>query len=250
MDSSTTTVAGGTSAGTDSTRGWAMPSVRRLCTLLLALGILSACTPRLQAIPVDPAVDFAAHVEHRGLVVDEMPGASPAAVVPAGWYGLTGDGPRFLLQAHKKTMAALWFPEPGQMIVRQSADPNSPLIGEVDAAWKQGAIRLTFKPANGATLHTGAFDRIDGRVSTAALSSQARTVLDVRGVYRAELRDANGASAGWLRVRISPYQGAARIYDGVVPAALNGPLATAAVALLDQDVDYIEGQALDVYMGN
>jgi hypothetical protein len=99
-------------------------------------------------------------------------------------------------------------------------------------------------------MQSTAFDRIDGRVVTAALSSQAQTVLDVRGTYRAQLQDSTGAAVGWLRVQISPYQAATRIYDGVVPPSLNGPLATAAVALVDYDVDYIEGHALDVYQGN
>ncbi len=216
---------------------------------MLILGGTIGCAPGLQAIPVDAGVDFAAHAAHRGLVVDEMPGASPAVLVPAGWQSWTG-GPRFLLQAHDQTIAALWFPEPDQMIVRQTADRHAPLIGEVDAAWKHGAIRLTLKPANGAPFQTGAFDRIDGRMATAALGPQVYTVLDVRGVYRAELHDARGGPAGWLRVQISPHQAATHIYDGVLPASLNGPLATAAVAILDSDVTYIEDHAVNVYLGN
>jgi hypothetical protein len=220
-----------------------------LGVLALTLSILTGCASQLHAVPVDPNVDFAAHVEHSGLVVDEMPGLSRAVLVPAGWHSMMG-GPRFLLQAHDKTIAALWFPTPNHMIVRQSADPQSPLIGEIRAKWTEGAIHLTFEPANGPALQSTEFGRIDGRVVTAALSSQAQTVLDVRGTYRAQLRDSTGAPVGWLRVQISPYQAATRIYDGVLPASLNGPLATAAVALLDSDVDYIEGHALNVYQGN
>jgi hypothetical protein len=224
-------------------------AARGLPTLLVLLGGLLSCAPRLQAIPLDPGVDFAAHAAHRGLVVDEMPGASPAVLVPAGWQSWTG-GPRFLLQAHNKTIAALWFAQPGKIIVRQRANRHAPLIGEVDATWRESAIRLTFKPANGSPLQTGAFDRIDGRVVTAALGPQVDTILDVRGVYRAELRDAQGAPAGWLRVEISPHQAAPHMYDGVLPPSVNGPLATAAVALLDSDVNSIEDHAVNVYIGN
>lgn len=232
-------------------RHWrAMSAARGLGALALALGLLTGCTPTLHAIPVDPNVDFAMHLQRRGeLVVDEMQGTSPAMLVPAGWQSLTG-GPRFLLQAHGKTIAALWFPESNRMIVRESADPQSPVIGEINAGWEKGAIHLTLTPANGAAVQTGEFDRIDGRIATTALSSQAQTVLDLRGTYRAELRDSKGASVGWLRVQISPYQAATRIYDGVLPASLDGPLSAAAVALLDSDVDYIEDHALNVYMGN
>ena len=217
--------------------------------LALTLAILCGCAPPLQAVPVAPDVDYAAHVDHRGLVIDEMPGASPAILESAAWHPWS-DGPQFLLRAHGRTIAALWHPEAGKMLVRKTSDPQSPLIGEVDATWRHGAIRLTFKPADGVEVQTGEFDRIDGRFSTVALSSQATTVLDVRGVYRADLHDATGAPAGWLRVQVSPYQGASRIYDGVVPASLNGPLATAAMALVDSDVNDIEDHAINVYVGN
>jgi hypothetical protein len=231
------------------TQGAALGAAQSAGTLLLTLVMILGSVRALHAIPVDPNVDFAAHVAHRGLVVDEMPGASPALLVPAGRQSW-GGGPRFLLQARDQTIAALWFPQAGQMIVRQTVDPHSPLIGEIDAAWSQGAIHLTFKPADGRTLQTGTFDRIDGRIATAALSSQAQTVLDVRGVYRADVRDADGKPVGWLRVQISSHQPAERIYDGVLPPALNGSLAAAAVAVLDADVSEIERHAADVYVGN
>jgi hypothetical protein len=231
--------------GTDPLRALHAGVLRAVCVFMLASG----CTVAPRPVPVARGVDFAAHVEHRGLVVDDMAGGSPAALVPAAWLPWSG-GPRFLLQHHGETMAAVWIPKAGRVIVRQSSDPQSPLIGEVDAAWKDGAIHLTFLPAGGPVLQSSTFDRIDGRVVTAALSSQARTVLDVRGVYRAEVRDAQGNPVGWMRARISPHQTATRIYDGVLPASLNGPLTTAAFALLDAEVDYIEDHALDVYLGS
>ncbi|HVN85294.1 MAG TPA: hypothetical protein VMW17_10655 [Candidatus Binatia bacterium] len=216
---------------------------------LFALAITTGCAPRMHTIPVERGVDFAAHADHNGLVIDTMPGASPAILVPAGWSS-GPHGPRFLLKAHDQTIAALWFPRAGKMVVRQSADPTSALIGEVDATWNRGAIQLAFKPADGSVYQTAEFDRIDGRVVTAALSSNVQTNLDVRGVYRADVHNASGAPVGWLRVQISPYQAASRIYDGDVPPPLNGPLATAAVAMIDADVDYIEDHASNVYLGN
>ncbi len=136
------------------------------------------------------------------------------------------------------------------MIVRQTADPQSPLIGEINASWDHGAIRLTLKPADGPVFETGTFDRVDGRVATAALSSQAKTEFGLRGTYRAELRDANGTPVGWLRAQIRSPLTATRIYDGVIPPAINGALAAAAVALLDADVDYIENHAVNPYVGS
>ena len=61
-----------------------------LRAFLLLLGGLTSCAPRLQAMPLDPGVDFAAHAAHRGLVVDEMRGGSPAVLVPAALAILDG----------------------------------------------------------------------------------------------------------------------------------------------------------------
>jgi len=217
-------------------------------TCAFGVVVMIGCATPLQVVPVDSNVNFAAHIEHRGLVIDQMAGTS-AVLAPAGSLPFS-DGPRFLLQQQGKTIAALWFQDPGHMIVRQTADPQSPLIGEVDAAWKEGSIRLTLKPAGGPAFQTGEFARTDGRLSSATLGRDATTVLDVRGTYRAELRDSTGAPVGWLRLQVSTYQGVRRIYDGVLPASLNGPLATAAAAVLNSEVRYIRNQALNVYQGN
>ena len=230
---------------------------RRVASAALGLGALflvlaaisSGCTQGVQAVPVDPGVDFAAHVEHRGLVVDRAQGGEPAVLVPAPTLPFS-SGPTYLLRAHDKTIAALWVRDPAHVTVRPTADPEGPVIGRVEAHWNKGAINLTLKPIEGPELHTGVFERTDGPSLPAVLGSQATTVLDVRGMYQADLRDATGAPAGWLRVRISPYMAAQRVYDGVLPPTVAEPLATAAFALVDSDVDYIEDHAINVYLGN
>jgi hypothetical protein len=219
---------------------------------LLAGGVLlcvAGCAMRTHAVPVDPQVDFAAHEGHRGLVVDRAPGGDPAVLVTPGKLPFS-SGPDYLLQDDGKTIAALWVKDPAHVTVRASADHSTPVIGRVQAHWIGGAINLTLDPANGPELHTGVFKRIDGPEYPKTLSSQATTVLDVRGMYEAELRDPSGAPVGWLRVRISPYMAASRIYDGDLPPSVQEPLATAAVALIDSDVDYIQGHTTDVYLGN
>ena len=226
-----------------------MKSVPWVRTLVLLLAVVTGCAPTLRANPVATDVSFAAHVEHRGIVVDEMQGAAPAVLQPASWQSF-GGGPRFLLEAHDTTLAALWLPESGHMIVRQTSDPQSRLIGEVDATWKESAIRLTFKLPNGSAFQTAEFARIGGRVGTAALGVQAASTADLEGVYRAELRDAQGAPAGWLRVQINGFGDATRIYDGVLPPPLSGPLEVAAVALLDSDVSHVADHLPDIHMGN
>ena len=169
-------------------------------------------------------------------------------LVPVG--SLFSSGPDFLLQAGGKTLAALWVKDSGHVTVRRSEDPSSPVIGNVEAARDHGAIRLTMKPADGPALQTGRFHRIDSPGLPAILGSQASTVLDLRGMYRAEIRDARGDTTGWLRVRISPYQGSRRIYDASLPASVQEPLAAAAVVLVNSDVSYTRSRAVDVYLGN
>ena len=69
-------------------------------------------------------------------------------------------------------------------------------------------------------------------------------------MYRAELRDTGGAPVGWLRVTVSPFDVAPRVYDGSVPASVSPQMLTAALARLDAEVDWIEAHAADVNLGN
>jgi hypothetical protein len=122
--------------------------------------------------------------------------------------------------------------------------------GAVDAYWEHGAIRLAFKSADASVFRTDVFERIDGRHTTPVLGPPAETNLDVRGVYRAELRDTSGAPVGWLRVSVSPFDEPPRVYNGSVPAILSPQMITAALARLDAEVDWIEAHAADVNIGN
>src|SRR5579862_4723946 len=219
-----------------------------LVGVLLLGATLNACV-RQVTVPIDPNVDFAAHAESRGLVVDRAVGGQPATLVPAGtWF--FSPGPTYLLEAQGQILAALWVKDPAHVTVRRTADSTAPVIGRVEAHWQGGAIHLTLKPADGPELHSGVFERTDGPGLPAVLGTQASTILDVRGMYQADLLDPNGKPAGWLRVRISPYMVAGRVYDAVLPAPVQEPLATAAIALVDSDIDYIEDHALNVYLGN
>lgn len=209
---------------------------------------LASCAAPLHAISTEPNVDFTAHLEHQGLVVDQAHNGEPAVLVPAG--SLFSSGPNFLLQAGGNTLAALWVQDPGHITVRRTADSASPVIGRVEATWDHGAIRLALQPVDGPPMQTGRFHRIDGPRIPEVLSTQATTVLDVRGMYLAKLHDAKGDDAGWLRARISPYQDARRIYDAALPASVSEPLAAAAVVLVNSDVSYIRDHAVDVYLGN
>jgi hypothetical protein len=183
-------------------------------------------------------VDFAAHPGYRGLVVDRMGGGQTATLVRAQ-SGRSSAGPTHLFQANGKTIAALWSIDHNQVAVRRTTDVTAPLVGEVVASWKRGAIHLAFQSPDGESFHTSGFERIDGDSFPHILDRETYLVSDLPGLYRAEVRDRQNAAVGWLRVRILPYQGLPRDYEGDVPDALNGPLAAAAVALVDSEIDSI-----------
>ncbi len=69
----------------------------------------------------------------------------------------------------------------------------------------------------------------------------------MRGRYQAALRNAAGAEVGWMRLRIGPYQAAARIYEAKLPAGVSEELAVAAVISLASEIDWIEGHTQNVY---
>jgi hypothetical protein len=79
-------------------------AMQNLGNVLLALGLtLPGCAARV-TVPVDPKVDFAAHVGHSALVVDRAHGGEPAVLVPARTLPFS-SGPTYLLQAQDKTIA-------------------------------------------------------------------------------------------------------------------------------------------------
>jgi|SRR5579862_8431878 len=200
----------------------------------------------VHGVPADAT--FAAHVEHRGLVVDRGPTAEPAVLVSTG--SLFSQGPNYRLEAGGQTVAALWVKNLAHVTVRRTTAPADPVIGRVAATWEGGALRLRLEPGNGEVLQTGRFHRIDGPGSPEVLTENISTTLDERGAYVATLRDSVGRSAGWLRIGISPFESGRRVYSALLPSTVSEPLATAAVALINTNLRDLEGHALDVHPGN
>ena len=101
-------------------------------------------------------------------------------------------------------------------------------------------MRLSFLTASGHQLKSSSFTRRDSESPPQVLRrglTSPYSVGGLPGTYRAELRDADGASAGWLQVRILRHVGLPRQYEGDVPPALQGPLFADAVALLDAEIN-------------
>jgi len=203
----------------------------------------AACAMSAQRVPLDPAANFAAHAEHRGIVVDRMDDGKQAMLVANSMFSAR---PPFVVEEGDRDVAALSF-DGSTFHVRDLA-ANAP-AGDVTASWRGGAIRFAFHPSGHDALHTGAFHR-EGWGGPELLGQPATTILDLAGTYRAEVRDAADRPVGWLRVEIGRYGPVLRVYDGDLPATINGPLAVAAVERLDSDIDWVEQHAMNPYIGN
>jgi hypothetical protein len=207
---------------------------------------VAACARGPAPIPVEPGVNFAAHPVRSQLVLDRLPDGGTGLLEPAGWLRAPGT-PAYRLVRDGDTRAGLWTYGQSRVLVRRDASTLAEPAGEVLADWTANTIRLRLLLPDGRQLASDAFAREGGGTGPSTLSRTAQTVIDVRGTYRAPLRDPAGTEVGWLRVRVGPYQGPPRRYDGVVPAGVDGALAAAAAVLLDGEVTWIESHAEDVY---
>jgi hypothetical protein len=205
-----------------------------------------ACARGPEPIAVDPSVNFAAHPVQNRFVLDRLPDGGTGVLQPAGWTRGPGT-PDYRLERDGDTRAALWTYGQSRVIVRREASTIAEPAGEALADWNDNTIRLRLLLPDGTQLASDAFAREGGGTGPSTLSRTAQTVIDVRGTYRAPLRTKAGAEVGWLRVRVGPYQGPPRRYDGVVPGNVDGGLAAAAAVLLDGEISWIESHAGDVY---
>lgn len=221
------------------------PRVRNSSVMCAAV-LAAACGRTPQPIAAEPGVSFAAHPTREVFVIDRLPGGATGLLEPPGWMPKPGT-PDLRLTSRGEVAAGLWVYGQSRVLVRREPSPVAPLLGDVVADWTENAIRLTVQVGDGPRLVTDTFAREGGGTGPARLSRAAQTVLDMRGTFRAPLRDGAGREVGWLRVRIGPYQGPPRKYDAVLPDTMDGALAAAAAVLLDAELDWIESHALNVY---
>ena len=210
---------------------------------LLGCGQLQLSRP----VEIDPDVNFAAHVEHDHIMLDRLPGVHGGVVEAPGWFHL-GTTPSFVVLSEGVKVADLSLTAPATVQVRSAGGAGAPMLGEVEPSWEDNAIRLTLR-SSGDVLKSDLFARSVTGGGPSVLSRNAQTVLDVRGTYRAALRNAKGGETGWLRVKVSPYAESPRIYDGVLPAEVGPGLAAATAVALGSEIDWIEGHTLNVYRG-
>jgi hypothetical protein len=218
--------------------------IRGLAALLA--GILAAGCHVPLHLPVEPGATFALHENHGQFVVDHLGSLPSPEVTLPGWFRAPGAA-SYLLESGGQAIAAFWMAAPGAVNVRATTDKTGPITGAVEPSWQDGAIQLTLRPAKADAVHTGTF------VSTepaSVLSRNLQTVLDIRRSFRADVLDVRDAPVGWIRVRIGPYQDAARIYDGALPPTVPNELAAAVAIALGSELDWIQAHAINVYQSD
>jgi len=147
-------------------------------------------------------------------------------------------------------VAFFWPGRGGRVVARPGQSSTEPPSVEAEPAFDAGAVKLTIRGSGGGSLRTDTFGREGSGTGPSLLSRNAQTVLDVRGTYRATVRDDKGKPVGWFRVRISPYQPAPRIYDALLPGDVDDTLPAAATLARREEIDWIERHAIDVYRGS
>jgi hypothetical protein len=213
---------------------------------LTSLSLAVVCGCGVRAVPLNSDASFAMHQENRTFVVDRPRSGTPPVVTAAEWFRTPG-APAWALRRDGETPAAYWIDGTAGTTARAGPRASDRPLGDVRPSWDDNAIRLHLALPDGQPIASDVFSRADGGGGTSVLTRDAQTILDVRGRYQADLRDATGATVGWLRLRIGPYEPAARIYEAKLPAGVSDDLAVAAVLSLASEIDWIEGHTQNVY---
>jgi len=225
------------------------PGAMRFFTTLVLLALLGCALPLSRTVPIDPEVNFAAHVEHNYIMLDRVPGAHGGVVEAPGWFHW-GTTPSFVVMSEGRKLADLSLTAPATVQVRSGSGADASVLGAVEPSWDDNAIRLTLRSSDASVLRSDVFARTVTGGGPGVLTRSAQLIIDVRGTYRAALRDAKGNEMGWLRVKVTPYAESPRIYDGVLPADVGPGVAAATAVALGSEIEWIENHTVDVYRGS
>ena len=224
-----------------------MPHTIATLALTGVLTLGTGCVAAAAHVPVDPGANFTAHTESSGIVVDRMDDGQRGRLVPNS-IPFT-HRPPFLVEEGDRKVAALWRDGSTFVVRPPTGGEDAHAMGTVTAEWIDHGIHFTFHPATGDALHTGAFHR-QGWSGPELLGQQVSNILELPGVYFAEVRDPANNPVGWMRVEIGRYGPTLRLYNASLPASISGPLALAAFQRIDSDIDWVEQHAVNPYIGN
>ena len=219
----------------------------RLLPWVLLLG-LPGCMRTLGLEPprLDPSATFSAYRTHDGFTIARAEGGKSGSIDPAGW---SDWAPTFRVVLAGSTIANLRLESPGHVQVRDPANPGGPLMGEIVPRWEDGAIRLTMRAPKEETLHTRSFRSTETTSGLAVLTRNTQSTLDLRGTYRAEVRDDSSLPDGWYQVGVWEPSGR-RVYESNVPRDFTVVEAAAVTVALDAEVEFIRRTASNAYRGS
>lgn len=213
---------------------------RALGGSLLALTLMSVgCVADARPVPVDPELTFAAHEVHAGLVIDRTSHGGTGIATPVA--GLHFFEPAFVLRTDGTNDRELRITGPGRVVVEQRApERGSTELGRIEPSWDNNAIRLTFRPADGAPIQSGRFHRVDHGAGLSVLTRADQDRIDLEGAYRAWLRTPDGRDVGWLSLVVGEAQPGHVMYEGVLPPNIDDGMAAAAAEALGSEIAFIE----------
>lgn len=220
-----------------------------MTSVAVVASVAAACALRTEPLAssrIDAGATFVAHRVHGGYAIDRADDGGTGAIRSVARLG--SSGPTFEVRRDDGMHAALWLVAPATVRARRSTSPAAPLVLSVEPGWDDQAIRLAVRDGEGRSYRTDALARIDGRVGIPVLRRGVDTTLDVRGTFRAALRDPGGTPVGWIEARVTgPDE--PRVFQGMLPGD-GGVVGPALAIALDSEIDWIEDHALDVYRGS
>ena len=218
------------------------------CCLIPFGGMVAGCAP-YQRIPPDTGVSFAAHLVKGGLMIDRMRNDDRTALATSTRWLRLHHEPTLVLQKGTSHGEGIWLDGPGNAVVRTSESPDAPIVGRVEPAWTDQAIRLTIEPIGAPSVSTGVFVRATGGLGPDELTRRVRRSDEIHGAYRAPLHTADGRTVGWLQVKVGAEQPSPIMYEAVLPPGIDEGLAVASAAALGRELDWIDRHTLDAMPG-
>jgi hypothetical protein len=208
-------------------RSWLVVAAAMVsCAAIAPLG------PIVRPTTVDPNATLVGSEEHGGIVFSRLSDGATGELQPATF------GPTQVVRVNGQDIAWITIGQQ-DVTVRGGAAANAPVIGRVVSSWDDQAIRLSIE-SKGKPVATSEVFRSGVGSGQILLSRDATMALDLKGAFTSPLLGPDGKPVGWLRVRINGI--GATSYEGAMPPAVTDPMAAAAVAALQHEVEWIGSQ--------
>jgi hypothetical protein len=192
---------------------------------------------------IDKKATFAAYRTSEGFAIARIDDGRTGSIDAAGFSWLT---PTFRVTVAGTDVGEVRLESTAEARVRL---PDGASGGSVDPSWDDQTLRLTIRPATGVPLHTRNFRAAEASSGWTILSRNMQASLDLRGTYRADLRDPDNHVVGWLQVRVWEPSGR-RVYEAVFPQGFPPVDMAAAAVALDSEVQWIRRHVTDSFQGS